>query len=91
MTPIPDDELERAADMLSNFSILWSATKNDRVAQERLIKMIVARVWVRGQDVIAISLRPNYHVTVGFKSEKSTEFTVDLSDRNIVLNRERRQ
>lgn len=90
LTPVPDDELERAADILNNFTTYWGQTGDDRAAQERLVKMIVARVWVRGQQVVAISLRPNYHVTVGLKSEKPTELEVDLSDRNIVLNRERR-
>jgi hypothetical protein len=53
--------------------------------------MIVARVWVRGDDVAMISLRPNFHVTVGLKSEKSTELRVDLSESVTIHNRERRQ
>jgi site-specific DNA recombinase len=41
-TPIPDDELEVAADMISNFSTHWSALEGDRKAQRELIQMIVA-------------------------------------------------
>lgn len=65
-------------------------TGNERQAQKELIQLIVARVWVRGQRVTAISLRPNYHVILGLESEKPTILEVDSVDCNIVLNRERR-
>lgn len=42
--PIPDDELEVAANMLPNFTAHWEADKNDLKAQEELIKLIVA--WI---------------------------------------------
>jgi hypothetical protein len=41
--------------------------------------LIEARVWIRGDIVVALSLRPNYHVTVGLESTKSTEISVDYS------------
>ncbi|GIL14735.1 MAG: recombinase RecD [Chloroflexota bacterium] len=80
LTPIPDDELEVAADVLANFTAHWEATKGDMKAQEELIKLIVARVWVRGDKVVGMSLRPNYHVTVGLDSTKPTEIAVGLSE-----------
>ena len=94
-TPIPDDELEVAADMIKNFSIHWNALNEDRKAQQQLIQMIVSRVWVRDEKVVALSLRPNYHITLGLESEKPTEISVSFSDNNmdkdiIVHGRERR-
>ncbi len=90
LTPIPDDELERSADLLENFSEHWRATKGNRKKQRELIHLIVSRVWVRGDRVVAISLRPNCHIALGLESEKSTEFEVDFSERVFVHRRERR-
>ncbi|MBI1280148.1 MAG: hypothetical protein GC179_18615 [Anaerolineaceae bacterium] len=83
LTPIPDDELEVAADVIENFTAHWEATKGDMKAQEKLIKLIVARVWVHGDKVVGISLRPNYHITVGLENAKPTEISVGLSENNI--------
>lgn len=90
LTPIPDDDLETAADVLENFEYHWNATNGDAQLQQNLLQLIVARVWVRGDRVVAMSLRPNYHVTVGLESKKPTEVHVDFTDRNIVRNRGRR-
>ena len=89
LTPIPDDELEVAADVLSNFTAHWESAKGDLKAQEALIKLIVARVWVRGDKVVGMSLRPNYHITLGLESEKPTEievgFSEDIMDGDIII------
>jgi hypothetical protein len=90
LTPIPDDELEIAADVLANFADHWDAAGDDRKRQKELLQLIVARVWVRDAKVVALSLRPNYHVTVGLDSEKPTELSVGLPESNLVHNRERR-
>lgn len=73
MIPIPDDELEQAADLLENFSTHWETIKHDRGAQETLVKLIVARIWVRDGRVVAISLRPNYHITLGVDGKDGAE------------------
>ena len=80
LTPIPDDELEVAADVLENFTAHWEAAKGDMKTQEELIKLIVARVWVRDDKVVGMSLLPNYHITVGLESTKPTEIAVGLSE-----------
>ena len=89
LTPIPDDELEVAADVLSNFTAHWEANRNDLKAQEALIKLIVARIWVREDRVVGMSLRPNYHITLGLESEKPTEievgFAEDVMDGDIII------
>jgi DNA invertase Pin-like site-specific DNA recombinase len=87
LKPVPDDELELAADILSNFKYHWNLTEDDREKQEELIKLIVARVWVKDGKVVAISLRPNYHITLGLETEKPTPLEVDSP---FVQRRERR-
>ncbi|MCC6613213.1 MAG: zinc ribbon domain-containing protein [Anaerolineae bacterium] len=90
LTPIPDNDLETAADLLENFEHHWRATGGDKKRQAALVQLIVARVWVRKDRVVAVSLRPNYHVAVGLGTEKPTELQVDFEDCNIVRNRGRR-
>lgn len=58
--PIPDDELEVAANMLSNFTAHWEADKNDLKTQEELIKLIVA---YRFEAIRGMSLRPDYQTS----------------------------
>jgi hypothetical protein len=90
LTPIPDDELQTAADILQNFERYWNETNGNRKAQAQLIQLVVARVWVQRNQVAAVSLRPNFHITVGLQSEKPTMLEMSFSDRNIVRNRGRR-
>jgi hypothetical protein len=90
LTPIADNDLETAADMLANFEHHWNAFADDPKAQQQLLQLIVGRVWVKGNRVVTLSLRPNYHVTVGLESTKLTELEVSFEDRNIVRNRRRR-
>lgn len=95
LTPIPDDELEVAADVLENFTAHWEATKGDMKAQQDLIQLIVARVWVEGERVVGMSLRPNYHITVGLDNTKPTEIEVglrqDIMDGDIIIPRRGRR
>lgn len=90
LTPIPDDELEVAADVLANFTAHWGATGGDMKAQEELIKLIVARVWVQGDKVVGMSLRPNYHITIGLESTKPTEISVGFEPEAFIHRRGRR-
>ncbi len=55
-----------------------------------LINLIGARVWVKDGDVVAMSLRPNYHTTVGLENTKSTELSLDTVDSPLLLRRKRR-
>jgi hypothetical protein len=38
---------------------------------------IVRRVWAKNGEVVAISLRPNFHISLGLESKKPTEISVD--------------
>jgi hypothetical protein len=89
LSPIPDDDLDVAADLLENFGEHWEETGGDRKEQMRLIQLIVSRVWVRDKDVVAMSLRPNYHIALGLQSNKPTEISV--SSEKIMSRRERRE
>jgi hypothetical protein len=41
LSPIPDDDLERAADILQNFANHWEACGDDTDAQHRLVKLLI--------------------------------------------------
>jgi hypothetical protein len=78
--------------LLENFEEHWQAAGDDRDEQKQLVQLIVARVWVRGEKVVAMSLRPNYHITLGMGNKKPAEVSVDLNagSEAIVARRERR-
>lgn len=61
LSPIPDDALERAADLIENFTSRWKEIEDDRDAQKELIHLIVSKVWVRDDRVTIILVRPNFH------------------------------
>jgi hypothetical protein len=77
LTPIPDDDLSRAADMLENFEKHWKACNNDAEAEYRLVKLIVERVYVQDEIVVAMTLKADYHVVLGNKTNEPTDFSVD--------------
>ena len=72
---------------MENFRTHWEAGKGDRKQQAELKKLIVGRVWVKNDQVVALSLRPNYHVSLGLESTKPTEIPVGS---DFVQARERR-
>ena len=77
LTPIANDELERATDLLNNFKHHWKKRGDDVEEQAALIRQIVERVYVQGKLVTAITLRSNCHLVLGQKINEPTVFTVD--------------
>lgn len=71
LTPIPEDNLERAADMLMNFEKHWNACAGDVEEQNKLIALIVERVYVEGSRVTAMTLKADYHVVLGTNEKGS--------------------
>jgi site-specific DNA recombinase len=65
LTPIDNNDLARAADLLDNFSAHWEAANGDREKQRQLIQLIVVRVWVRGNQAVAALLRSGYRIDLG--------------------------
>jgi hypothetical protein len=78
MMPIPEEDLAIAADLIENFGLHWEAAQEDPAEQERLLKLMLVRVWVEGDAVVRLCLRPNLHVTAGLDAKRPTEISVDL-------------
>lgn len=64
LKPIPTDELERAAEIIADFSTHWDKLGDDRKKQAELIQLIVRRVWVADNQVVGISLRPDFYIPI---------------------------
>lgn len=79
LTPIADDELEQAADLLRNFQMHWERLEGDEEGRHELVKLIVERVYVQDDKVVAMTLRSNYHLVLNHNTNGPTEFTVDPS------------
>jgi hypothetical protein len=77
LSPVADDELEQAADLLMNFQAHWDRLEGNEEARHDLVKLIVERVYVQDEQVVAMTLRSNYHLVLNHKTNEPTEFTVD--------------
>ena len=77
LTPVDNNELERAVDLLNNFGSHWEACGDDTEAQSALIKQVVERVYVQDKQVVAMTLKSNCHLVLGHKINEPTEYTVD--------------
>jgi DNA invertase Pin-like site-specific DNA recombinase len=77
LTPIPDDDLEQAANLLNEFGTHWKRLEGKPKAQRDLVKLIVQRVYIEGKDVVAMTLCSNYHLVLGNNVKGPTEFSVD--------------
>jgi site-specific DNA recombinase len=77
LTPIPEDDLEQAADLLQNFKSHWERLEGDDDSRHELVKLIVERVYVRDKQVVAMTLRSNYHLILGHNKNGPTYQQVD--------------
>jgi hypothetical protein len=77
LTPVDDDDLERAVDLLDNFSVYWDDCKGDVELQNRLLTKIVERVYVEDDRIVAVTLKSSCHLVLGHKLNEPTEYTVD--------------
>ncbi len=50
---------------------------DDTEAQHKLVKLIVKRVYVEGENVVAMTLRSDYHIVLGHKLNGPTEVSID--------------
>ncbi len=76
LTPV-QDELDTAADVLGNFQTHWNDCQGDVEKQHQLVKLIIERVYVEDDVVVAITLKSNYHVVLGHKANEPTFMEVD--------------
>ena len=90
LTPVDNDDLEQAVDLLQNFPSHWNMC-NDSNAKRELIRRVVERVYVQGEEVVALTLHSNCHLVLEHKINEPTEYSVDpfLSDNSCPV-RERR-
>ena len=79
LTPVPDDDLQQAADLLKDFPKKWQATKGDDEARHQLVSMIVERVYAKDDEVVAMTLRSNFHLVLGHKMNEPTDFSIGSS------------
>ncbi len=77
LTPIPMDDLERSADLLTNFKSHWERLEGNHEGQHELIKLIMERVYVKDKKVVAMTLRSNYHLVLGHNINGPTYQKVD--------------
>lgn len=62
LTPVSDQDFQNAVDTLHEFPMHWERLKGKEEARHDLIKMIVERVYVKDDRVVAMTLRSNYHL-----------------------------
>ena len=51
----------------------------DEEGRHELVKLIVEKVYVQDDKVVAMTLRSNYHLVLNHKTNGPTEFSVDPS------------
>ena len=76
LTPVPDDDLQRAADLLRRFPQEWKALEGDDEARHQLVEQIVERVYAKDDEVVAMTLHSNFHLVLGHKMNEPTDFSI---------------
>lgn len=76
LTPVSDD-LNTAIDLLSNFPDHLARCGDDIEKKHDLLRLIVERVYVEGDRVVALTLKADYHVALGQTGDESTSMEVD--------------
>ncbi len=82
LRPIEEDVLNEAADLLQNFRHYWNeCEKTDQpdFARQQLISKVVNRVFVHGEQVVAVALHGNMAVVLGEKTTASAEMLEAVS------------
>ena len=70
-------ELDNAADLLRDFAVHWEDCGGDTEQQHELIKLLVERVYVEGNSLVAMTLKSDYHLVLGHNAEEPTYMEVD--------------
>ncbi len=77
LNPIPENDLEQAADLLENFKAHWDRLEGDEDGRHDLVNLIVERAYVCDEKIVALTLRSNYHLVLNHKTNGPTYFEVD--------------
>jgi site-specific DNA recombinase len=76
LTPV-QNELEVAADLLENFATHWELCKGDIAQQHELLRLIIERVYIKDDSVVAITLKSDYHIILGHNGDEPTYMDFD--------------
>jgi hypothetical protein len=60
--------------MLENFEKRWKACNGDPEAEHRLVKLIVDRVYMQDEVVVAMTLRADYPIILGHNANEPIKF-----------------
>lgn len=77
LTPIASDDLEEAANLLATIGEHIRQCRGDTDKEHEIVKMVVERVYIRELNVVAMTLKSNYHLVLGHKMNGPTESSVD--------------
>jgi hypothetical protein len=78
LQPIADDDLERAAEDLREFWPRYQQCAGDIEAQHQLLSRYVERLYVREDEVVALTLKSNYHLILGHNVHSVSEFDYNV-------------
>lgn len=62
MEPLPRAMLEEALRIFRDFRKLWQV--GDLYQRKHLLGLVLEKVWVKGNEITAMTLRPSYHLVV---------------------------
>ncbi len=62
LQPLPRAMLEESLRVFRDFRKMWEA--NDLYQRKHLLGLVLEKVWVKGSEISAITLRPSYHLVV---------------------------
>jgi hypothetical protein len=62
MQPLPRAMLEESLRVFRDFRKMWE--EGDLYQRKHLLGLVVEKVWVKGSEISAITLRPSYHLVV---------------------------
>ena len=77
LKPVPDSELEHAVHLLTHFGKHWDKLDGQPEEQHKLLKLIVKRVYLEGDEVVAMTLVSNLHLVLGGNEKGPTEISID--------------
>jgi hypothetical protein len=69
--------LEQTANILESFAEHWQRLEGDEDGRHELVKLIVDRVYIEDETVVAMTLKSNYHLVLGHNAKEPTEHSVD--------------
>ena len=77
LTPVGNDDLETAVDLLENFQSHWKRLSGKPEERHQLIQLIVERIYVLNGEVVAITLKSNYHLVLSHSTMEPTSVEID--------------